>query len=298
MKNKIIIDLADHMGGIMESQAHILSTKFIDQDEEEQVINVLDNNMFKSYFEYFFFSYSMICFRSLTDEEVITRVNDMWRIFQIEEKPNLEKIVQAYYWEYVPVYNYDRTEKWTDVRTGNETDARKLDYAKKEQNTKTTGSYKDETTPEGVSIVTTEPEGSYKDESHIDDLITKNDVATMDSANYRAKDKNTVDEHTDYTERTFDNYKETVTTEYDEAKTTTERTYDDYNVQVKEDAHLDKDDNTHTYNDVTDTHTARMFGNIGVTTNMDMINQEFEGRCHELGYEFMKKFFDKYFIMI
>lgn len=290
MKNRIIIDLADHMVDIIDSQPHILSTKFEDENEEIQYINVLDDNMFRSYFEYFFYSYSMISFKELTDEEIIFRFNNMWRIFQMEEKENLEKIVQGYYWDYVPVYNYDRTERWTDIRTGSEDD----DKAKRESNTKTTGSYKDETTPEGTTIVTTIPEGSYKDESHNADLVTKNDVTTMDSANYRSKDKTTTDAHTDYVERTYDNYEEKVTTEYDEAKTTTERTFTNYNIQVKDDGYKD----THTYNEVTDTHDGKIFGNIGVTTNTQMIEGEFSLRIHNLGYEWIKKFFDKYFVML
>lgn len=299
MKNKrYLIDLADHMGDICESQAHILSGKFTDQNEVEQVISVLDDNMFKSYFEYFFYSYSMITYKELTDDNIITRFNDMWRIFQFEEKENLNKIIQAYYWDYVPVYNYDRTEVWTDIRSGNETDARKLDYALKESNTKTTGSFKDEMTPTGERINTKTTSGGYTDTLDYDDDITKEDVSTMDSANYRAKSKITEDSHTDTNEREYNDLQDQTIESFDTYKETNERTYNNHNIQVKENAHLDKDDNTHTYNDVTDAHEGHMFGNIGVTTNMDMIQQEFEGRVHELGYEFMKKFFDKYFIML
>lgn len=290
MKNRIIINLADHMAEIMNSQPHILSTKFKDENEEMQYINVLDDNMFKSYFEYFFYSYSMISFKELSNEEIIFRFNNMWRIFQMEEKENLEKIVQGYYWDYVPVYNFDRTERWKDVRTGSEDD----DHGEKESNEKTTGSYKDVTTPEGTTIVTNKPEGSYKDESYNADLITKNDVSTMDSQNYRSKDKTTTDAHTDHVERTYNNYQEMTTTEYEDAKSTTERTYNNYNMQRKDNEYTD----THTYNEVTDTHEGRLFGNIGVTTNTQMIEGEFGLRIHNLGYEWIKKFFDKYFVML
>lgn len=290
MKNRIIIDLADHMSDIIDSQPHILSTRFKDENEEIQYINVLDDNMFRSYFEYFFYSYSMISFKELTDNEIIFRFNNMWRIFQMEEKENLEKIVQGYYWDYVPVYNYDRTEHWTDIKTGSEDD----EYGEKENNEKTTGSYKDVTTPEGKTIVTNAPEGSYKDESYNADLITKNDVSTMDSQNYRSKDKTTTDSHTDYVERTYNEYQEMTTTEYEDAKSTSERTYNNHNIQRIDNEHTD----THTYNEVTDTHEGRMFGNIGVTTNVQMIEGEFGLRIHNLGYEWIKKFFDKYFVML
>ena len=277
MKNRIIIDLADHMSEIINSQPHILSSKFKDENEDEQVINVLDNNMFSSYFEYFFYSYSMISFKDLTDEEVIFRFNNMWRIFQMEEKENLEKIVQGYYWDYVPVYNYDRTERWKDVKTGNETDKRILDFAEKTETT----------TPEGSQITTSIPSGTYKDTTHYDDNVAYEEVTTMDSPNYRPKTKNTDEEREDYTERSYDDFQEE-----------TIQSYDEFTNTVTHSAHKDKDDNTHTYNEVTDTHEGHLYGNIGVTTNVQMIEGEFGLRIHNLGYEYVKKFFDKYFVML
>lgn len=290
MKNRIIIDLADYMSDIMDSQSHILSTKFEDENEELQYINVLDDNMFRSYFEYFFYSYSMISFKELTDEEVIFRFNNMWRIFQMEEKENLEKIVQGYYWDYIPVYNYDRTERWTDIRTGSEDD----DKGKKESNTKTTGSYKDETTPEGVTIQTKDTSGGYVDTDTQDEDAITHQVATMDSPNWRNKEKEIYDENVNTVRREYEDLEEKTVTEYDEAKTTTERTFTNYNIQVKDDGYKD----THTYNEVTDTHDGKIFGNIGVTTNTQMIEGEFNLRIHNLGYEWIKKFFDKYFVML
>lgn len=292
MKNKprLLYPLCDHMVDIMDSQPHILSAKFTDENEEEKVINIMSNDMFKSYFEYFFYSYCMITFRVLTDIEIVNRFNDMWRLFQVEEKPNLDKIVKAYYWDYVPVYNYDRTEKWTDIRTGSEDD----DRGKKESNTKTTGSYKDETTPEGVTIQTKDTSGGYVDTDTQDEDAITHQVATMDSPDWRSKEKEIFDENINTLRREYEDLEEKTITEYDEAKTTTERTFDNYNIQVKEDEYTD----THTYNEVTDTHDGHMFGNIGTTTSMQMINEEFEGRIHELAYEWLKKFFDKYFIMM
>ena len=300
MKNKprIVIDLVDHMQDIAESMPHTLSAAFLDQEEQEQLVNVLDDDMFKNYFEFFFYSYNMISFKELEDSEVVNRFNNMWRIFQIEEKENLNKIVQAYYWKYVPVYNYDRTEIITDVRTGNETDARKLDYALKQNEDTEAGKITETFTPDGAKVTTKTPQGEYSDSVTYDDNITKEDVSTMDSANYRSKNKVTNDTHTDVTTRSYNNYEEETVETVDNYSETKEKSFDNYKATHKELAHLDKDDNTHTYNEVTDTHNARMYGNIGVTTNMDMINQEFEGRIHELGYEFLKRFFDKFFVML
>lgn len=265
------------MGNICESQPHILSAKFKDQEDNEHIINILDNDMFKSYFEYFFYSYSMITYRSLTDENIVSRFNDMWRIFQMEEKENINKIAQGYFWEYIPVYNYDRFEKWKDIKTGNETDKRVLDYAEKTETT----------TPEGSQIITSIPSGTYRDTTHYDDNVAYEEVTTMDSPTYRPKTKNTDEEREDYTERSYDDFQEE-----------TIQSYDEFTNTVTQSAHKDKDDNTHTYNEVTDAHEGHMFGNIGTTTTWDMLLQEFEGRIHELGYEFLKKFFDKYFVML
>jgi hypothetical protein len=99
--------------------------------------------------------------------------------------------------------------------------------------------------------------------------------------------RSTVNSVTNFTERTYSAYNET-----------NERTYTNHKVEHSEATHKDEHDNTHTYDDVTDVHDGRMFGNIGVTTNVDMINQELEMRVHNLGYEFMKRFFDKFFCMV
>lgn len=296
--NRYIIDLGDYMNDIISSQTHILSTSFIDEEENENLVNVLDDNMFKNYFEYFFFNYNMISFRDLKNNEVVDKFNNLWRIFQYEEKENLKKIVTGYYWDYVPVYNYDRNEKWVDIRSGNETDERELNFAKKESNSLTSGGYSDVNTPEGATVRTTTPQGEYTDSTHYDDNINIEEVSTMDNDTWRSKTRTTNPDHTDSTTRSYNQFEEMEVNSFDDYIDTNTRTYNQLNTKDTEEARIDKDDNTHTYNDVTDSHDGHMYGNIGVTTNVDMINQEFELRVHNLGYEFLKRFFDKYFVML
>lgn len=298
MKHRFIIELGDYMDNIIGSEPHMLSSEFIDQEDNRQIINVLSNEMFASYFEYFFYSYQMISFKELTDEEVINKFNMMWRIFQIEEKENLKKLVQGYYWDYVPVYNYDRTERWTDTRTGNEKDERRLDFAKRKETNKTDGSFKETNTETGGQTTTDTPSGSFRETMHNAEVTGTDKVSTFDSDSFNNKEQNITSQHEDYTDHTYNQYQEESKLVYDNHKNEVDHTFNNYQTTREDDAHLDKDDNTHTYNNVKDTHEGRMFGNIGVTTNVDMIGQEFELRVHELGYEFMKRFFDKFFVML
>lgn len=277
MKHRVLIDLGEYISGIESSQPHELAGFYVDNEDIQHNINVLDDEMFKTYFENFFYSYCHIGLKEMTETEVINVFNNMWSIFQIEQAPNINKIVQAYYWDYVPVYNYDRTEEWTDVRTGSETDEGSDTFGAKDGKTVTSGAYKDTNTPSG----------SYRDTTSNGATTRTDKVATMDSSSFQNNAQSEVAAVTNYNERTFNQYKEE-----------TERTFTNYQERRTEETREDEHGNEHTYHDVTDTHKARMFGNIGVTTNMTMIQEEFEGRIHSLGYEFLKRFFDKYFVMV
>lgn len=255
-KSRILVDLFEYIDDIESSQAHTLAGFYKDNEGNDRIVNVLDNEMFKTYFENFFYSYSMISVKQMTAPEVAIAFNNMWRIFQIEQKENINKLVQGYFWDYNPIYNYDRTERWKDVKTGNETDKRELNYAKK--------------------TITDTPTGSYKDTTQNGATSRTDSVATMDDNSFHNTDKSEVAAVTNTNERTYNEYKDT----HEEA------------------AHVDKDDNTHSYNEVTDAHDGYMAGNIGTTTTWDMLSQEFENRVHMLGYEFLKRFFDKFFVML
>ena len=254
---RIIVELDNYIEAICESTPHELSGSFEDQDGKKQYINVLNNSMFTEYFEERFYNYNM----TLKDTEdieagIVEKFNKLWTIFQIENKENIDKLCAAYYWDYVPVYNYDRTETWTDVRTGSEDINKDMIYAEHTDENGTQGTIND-TTTNGATTRTDK-------------------TATMDTNQFQNEAQSVVDQVINTNARTFNNYKET----------------------YKNAAHTDKDNTEHVYNEVTDTHSARLFGNIGVTTNMDMIAQEFEGRVHMLGYEFMKRFFDKFAFML
>lgn len=277
MKHRILIDLGDYIEEIGESQRHELAAFYEDENGKEQITSVLDDNMFKSYFEYFFYNYSMLSVKELTQTEVVEAFNNMWSIFQNEESENVNKLVQGYYWKYVPVYNYDRVEDTVDVKTGSETDEGSDTYGEKKGTNKTTGSYTD----------TNQPTGSYRDTTVNGESTRTDKTATMDSSAFQNKEQSTVAEITNYNERTYNNYKEETT-----------RTFTNYQEEATEDEHEDTHGNEHTYNEVTNTHHGKMAGNIGTTTTWDMLQQEFQGRVHNLGYEFLKRFFDKFFVML
>lgn len=275
---RLIVELDNYIEAICESAPHELAGSFKDDSGETKYINVLPDSMFKEYFEERFYNYNM----TLKDTEdieagIVDKFNKLWTIFQIENKENIDKLCAAYYWDYVPVYNYDRTEEWTNVRSGSEDINKDLIFEEHTDENKTSGSYKDTTTPTG----------SYRDTTSNGATTRTDKTATMDTSQFQNQAQSEVAAVTNYTERTHNQYKEE-----------NERTYTNYKEEYVKDGHTDQDNTEHIYNDVTDTHTARLFGNIGVTTNMDMITQEFEGRIHMLGYEFMKRFFDKFAFML
>ena len=277
MKKRILIDLGEYIDEIGTSQPHELAAFFKDEEGKERIVNVLDDNMFKSYFEFFFYNYSMLSVKELNEEEVVAAFNNMWKIFQHEESENLNKLAQGYFWEYNPIYNYDRTEETVDVKTGSETDEGSNTYGFKEEKNVTSGSYKDTNTPSG----------SYRDTTQNGQTIRTDKTSTMDTDEFQNKEQSTVAAVTNYNERTYNQYKEE-----------NERTFTNYQDKRTEEEHEDLHGNEHTYNEVTNTHYGKMAGNIGTTTTWDMLIQEFENRVHELGYEFLKRFFDKYFVML
>ena len=278
MKKRLVVELDDFSEDIILSMPHELFGTFKDANDEEQIISILSDDMFKEYFEDRFYSYCMTL-KDTNDIQtnIVRKFNRLWSVFQIEHAENLNKLVAGYYWDYVPVYNYDRTETSTDVRTGNETDNRNLIYAEHTDEDSFSGTYKD----------TTQPSGSYRDTTHNGEATRTDKTAVMDTDNFQNENQSIVAQVENYNERTFNQYKEENT-----------RSYDNYKENHKKAQHTDQDNLTKTYNSVTDTHNAHLFGNIGVTTNVDMITQEFELRVHMLGYEFMKRFFDKFAFMI
>lgn len=278
MIKRIVVDLDDYVDSICNSENHELIGSFKDAEGVERVINVLSDDMFKEYFENRFYSYNMTL-KDTDDIEtaIINKFNKLWGIFQIENVENLNKIVAGYYWDYVPVYNYDRTEEWKDVRSGNETDNTNLIYAEHTDEDGFSGSYKDTNTPSG----------SYRDTTHNGEATRTDKSATMDTDSFQNNTQSVVSQVENYNERTYNQFHED-----------SERTYNNYKETHKKAQHTDQNNTTKTYNNVTDIHEARLFGNIGVTTNVDMIEQEFSLRIHMLGYEFMKRFFDKFAFML
>ena len=48
MKHRILIDLGEYIDDISASQRHELAAFFNDEEGRERIVNVLDDNMFKS----------------------------------------------------------------------------------------------------------------------------------------------------------------------------------------------------------------------------------------------------------
>ena len=293
MRNRTIIDIDDFIAKIAASESHALSGSFKDEKEELKVITILSDDQFKLYMETFFYYYKMVVLDPGDPEDledkIIDQFNALWLSFQVEEQENIDKLLASYYWDYIPVYNYDRYEDWQQVRTGYETDKRTLDYAQRDETTTDKGSEKHTKTYAG----------SYKDTNVNGQTSVTNEVATMDTQvetpdpddRWSYESRSTTPQVTDTVERTYTNYSETDAIKYSPDNDTREH-------KTTYGTHKDQDDNTHTYNDVKDKHTGHMYGNIGVTTSVQMATEEFNFRVHELGYEFLKRFCDKNMFML
>lgn len=293
MRRRMMIDVDDYMGRISQSEKHTLSGMFKNEKEEEKVITILSDDQFKLYMETFFYYYKMLIKEpedpEELDQKVIDQFNAMWLSFQVEEQENINKMLASYYWEYVPVYNYDRYEEWDQTKNGNETHNRTLDYKQ----------HIDTETDSGSESHTKDYSGSYKD-THVNGATTNtNEVATMDTQvetpdpedRWSYENRSSTGQFTDTDERTYTNYQEKETIKYSPNNDTREH-------KTTFGAHTDTDNLTDTYNNVHDNHVGHMYGNIGVTTSVQMATEEFEFRVHELGYEFLKRFCDRCMFML
>lgn len=303
MKIRKLIQIDDFLDALYESQPHELSGSFDDEDGEKKTITILNDEMFQAYTENMFYSYCFVM-KDYDPEDLeskfIDKFNSLWKIFQIENRENIDKILNGYYWDYVPVYNFDRRELWEEIRTGNETDNTSHIIAKQKETNTTTGGYTDTYKPTGKVEDKNVPSGQIQDSTVYGQLQTTVNKATMDSSIYERGTQETTNQRTDTNTRSYLNsYNETNTRSYlDNYQEENKRVYNTQKDVKDIDAHTDQDNRTLTYNDVKDKHEGHLYGNIGVTTNVQMIKEELDLRIHNLGYEFLKRFFDKFAVML
>ena len=208
-----------------------------------------------------------------------------------------EHIHEALTAQYNLLHNYDRSEEWTDSRTGNRTGSRNIDREGDNTHTETsTGSRTVDRDGENTrsetssgsdnKTVTTHSEGENNSDTSVNDEVSNQVIGynsnTFVNHDKSIKDGNTIGSshtETDGTETTVDattgsRNQTDIIDERDAETSTGSRNLRDV---------IDERDAETSSETTTDqaTHTGRVSGNIGVTTSQQMIESELRLR---LGY--------------
>lgn len=165
---------------------------------------------------------------------------------------SLERIALALESEYNPIYNYDRFEKWEDHERG--------DYKNRVENSGddvTTNTGTVETTETGTTTETTT------------DMETERTVSAFNENGYQPEEKSVVNG--------------TVTREPDTTQTVTPDTTQTLTHGAIEDGSGDDRRDR--------THDAHLYGNIGVTTSMQMVTEELSLRTNNNMYAIAAELF-------
>lgn len=199
----------------------------------------------------------------------VTAVNEMWDSWKAERQLSWERIYNALTIEYNPIENTDRHETITDTtkHTGTE--------GTEEQGT---------LTKTGSDTLT--KTGSSTNNTTLNSTVTSTQIATNKEAAFNNYTSPTVDNITDSTDTNKTSGGDTVKIENNLEDKNTHDTTDKNVVSA-----------TKTYNTTdTYTHSNHTHGNIGVTTNVQMLTEELAFRReHTLFNEFVKPFLDAVF---
>lgn len=203
-----------------------------------------------------------------------------------------EKWVTALNIEYDPLYNYDRTEEYTDTHTGTVSDAGS--GTSSSTNNITRGA-------EGSSVTT---DSGSSSNTRTDNLTETNEGSgsTTTNATHSGQNSNeTINQVSAYDVNDFANANRTTSTGSDSATDTTTTTTSDESekrntgtvqdagtttgrsateeessaTETAEGSGRTTNNNLRTHN-LTDHHTARLYGNIGVTTSQQMLESELD----------------------
>lgn len=156
----------------------------------------------------------------------------------------IDKWIEALAIKYDPLFNYDRTEEWTDTGETGKATIDKIERSTADDM--------------GRSLNTITESNSTIGEDHSGSVTTTNEVSAFDSTSYQAHDKSTA----------------TDTTGID---TTTDSTVNTGTSENERREISENEDRAGSENATSEsTHKGRMFGNIGVTTSQQMLRDELE----------------------
>lgn len=197
---------------------------------------------------------------------------------------SLERIALALESEYNPIYNYDRFEKWEEHEEGdykNRVEKGGEDVLTRDGSVTTTETGSVTTANNGT--VTTEETGATTETTT--DMTTERTVSAFNENGYQPDEKTvvngTVTREPDTTQTVTPNTTETVTP--DTTETVTPDTTDTTQYGGTEDGSGDDRRDR--------SHEAHLYGNIGITTSMQMVTEELKLRANNNMYAIAAELF-------
>ena len=272
-----VLFLPSEAGWISQAQED-LATSWDEGSDELVLLSMLNEKYFQQHFgkKKLPKDYSLICehwqeYGYESFDAASTEIQDNIDYFLYMRIPMWCRMMNAMYAEYDPISNYNRHEETTDTLTytGSETDTK----AGSEEMAKTgseelakTG--KEVSQPSGTETTTTQ---NNVNGYNSDTSVPSSDSEITTSFDQR-KDEVSFDQRKDTT--SFNNRKDTLT----------------FNQRT----------DTHSFTDRADTREIEsdIYGNIGVTTNQQMILSEIDLRRENLMYRFHKEIADRFLLSV
>lgn len=188
----------------------------------------------------------------------------------------IEKWVTALSIKYDPLYNYDRTEEWTDDRVDSRIHSRTNDSSESLDRIMNESTGKSGTTSTEGNSTTADNTSQHgiENETHSGSIVTENETSAFDSSTYSPKDKSTATDTTgigttnDQMTVSAGNSKDDTKTDYSEQSGALQQGNESRKVSGSDQEVSSGQDGL--------VHKGHLYGNIGVTTSQQMLRDELE----------------------
>ena len=184
MRNRIRVQIDDYIDEV-ESGDHGITGSFT-VDNVITSINLLSDSQFDLYTEEMFYNrFLPIIYdedRDTVAEAVQASFARKWAAWIAENQHNFDRIAEALYTDYNPLYNYNKMQHTVNIRTGSETDSGSNNYGRSENTFTKTGTDQLQTAY-GATSETFSKSGKETD--------TENYGATTDTLSKSGKETNT-----------------------------------------------------------------------------------------------------------
>ena len=210
-----------------------------------------------------------------SDPDFLTAAIEVW---SRKNYWTFNKWIQAINIEYDPLYNYDRTEEWTDDHEGTNKRTKDGSY---ENNGHDVGTNKAKSVQDDATKTIT----TYDTNVNVDQTVELKESA-FNASTYQAKEQTSTDSDTATTGTTTVN---------NTGDTTVNSEGSTDMVRKDTGSNTDKEQGEDAYKNV---HKGRMYGNIGVTTSQQMLQSELDLALWNLYDQIADLFISEFCIMV